>query len=157
MHLGGSATHAGLLRPPQPDFAHPYPIQSGFTGRVAERKMLTSWLHSGRQPILALIAIGGMGKSALSWAWLQRDVLGQPLLGATDLPPPQEKGKSGDFAVIQRPQRRALLNHRCPMYSCPMCSRGEAFAHRVGFRRLKARKCFAPTPTIHCQHDAHSD
>ena len=41
--LDGSATRAGLPRPPQPDFAHPYPIQSGFTGRVAERTMLTGW------------------------------------------------------------------------------------------------------------------
>jgi hypothetical protein len=77
--LGGSAARAGLLRPPQPDFAHPYPIQSGFTGRVAERKMLTGWLSTSAQPILAVIGIGGIGKSALSWAWLQRDVVGLPL------------------------------------------------------------------------------
>jgi tetratricopeptide (TPR) repeat protein len=81
--LDGSAARAGLPRPPQPDFAHPYPIQSGFTGRVAERKMLTEWLSSSPQPVLAVIAIGGMGKSALTWAWLQRDVLGLPLPGAS--------------------------------------------------------------------------
>jgi tetratricopeptide (TPR) repeat protein len=81
--LDGSAARAGFPRPPQPDFAHPYPIQSGFTGRVAERKMLTDWLHTSAQPVLAVIGIGGMGKSALTWAWLQRDVLGLPLPGAT--------------------------------------------------------------------------
>ena len=67
--------------PPQPHFAHPYPIQPNFTGRVRERRMLTEWLTEGTQPLMALIAIGGMGKSALAWAWLQRDVLGLPLPG----------------------------------------------------------------------------
>jgi tetratricopeptide (TPR) repeat protein len=81
--LDGSAARAGLPRPPQSDFAHPYPIQSGFTGRVAERTMLTGWLSSSAQPVLAVIGIGGMGKSALTWAWLQRDVLGLPLPGAS--------------------------------------------------------------------------
>src|SRR4051794_11541926 len=60
--LDGSAARAGLPRPPQPDFAHPYPIQSGFAGRVAERKLLSAWLSGSPQPILAVIGIGGMGK-----------------------------------------------------------------------------------------------
>lgn len=67
--------------PPQPYFAHPYPLQQNFTGRVAWRKMLTGWLASDDRPVFALVAIGGMGKSALTWAWLQRDVLGLPLPG----------------------------------------------------------------------------
>lgn len=78
-----SAARAALPRPPQPNFAHPYPIQSGFTGRVRERTMLSRWLGAGAQPVLAVIGIGGMGKSALGWAWLQRDVLGRALPGAT--------------------------------------------------------------------------
>lgn len=69
--------------PPQPHFAHPYPLQPNFTGRVRERTMLTGWLTKSDQPILALVAFGGMGKSALAWAWLLRDVLGLPLPGAT--------------------------------------------------------------------------
>ena len=36
--------------------------------------------------VLALTAIGGMGKSALTWAWALRDVLGLPLAGARDDP-----------------------------------------------------------------------
>jgi tetratricopeptide (TPR) repeat protein len=67
--------------PPQPYFAHPYPLQENFTGRAAWRKMLTGWLASDDRPVFALVAIGGMGKSALTWAWLQRDVLGLPLPG----------------------------------------------------------------------------
>jgi len=67
--------------PPQPYFAHPYPLQQNFTGRTAWRRMLTGWLASDDHPVFALVAIGGMGKSALTWAWLQRDVLGLPLPG----------------------------------------------------------------------------
>ena len=58
---------------------HPYPLPKHFTGRVAERRTLTEWLTAGEDPICALIAIGGMGKSALTWAWMKRDVLGENL------------------------------------------------------------------------------
>ena len=58
---------------------HPYPLPKHFTGRVAERRGLTEWLTAGEDPIYALVAIGGMGKSALTWAWVKRDVLGQKL------------------------------------------------------------------------------
>ena len=75
-------SQAALPLPPQPYFAHPYPLQRHFTGRVRERRMLTEWLSDGQQPVLALTAIGGMGKSALTWAWLLRDVLGETLPGA---------------------------------------------------------------------------
>lgn len=73
--------------PPQPNFVHPYPLQAHFTGRQRERQLLTHWLSQPQQPLLALIAIGGMGKSALTWARLQRDVLGLPLLGSSHEPP----------------------------------------------------------------------
>ena len=69
--------------PPQPNFVHPYPLQTHFTGRCNERVMLTQWLAQGKQPAFALVAMGGMGKSALTWAWLQHDVLGLPLLGSS--------------------------------------------------------------------------
>ena len=66
---------SGLLPyPPQPHFAHPYPMQENFTGRVSERSMLTEWLSGGERSVMAMVAIGGMGKSALAWAWLQRDL-----------------------------------------------------------------------------------
>ncbi len=46
-----------------------------FTGRVAERKMLTRWLnHDAAHRLLVLRALGGFGKSALCWRWLMRDV-----------------------------------------------------------------------------------
>ncbi len=75
-----SARPEGVLPlPPQPYFAHPYALQQNFTGRARERGMLTEWLVRDERPILALVALGGMGKSALTWVWLQRDVLGLPL------------------------------------------------------------------------------
>ncbi len=70
--------------PPPAHFVHPYPLQRNFTGRVRERGMLTEWLTKDDRPVLAMIAIGGMGKSALTWAWVQRDVLGLPLPGAPE-------------------------------------------------------------------------
>jgi hypothetical protein len=66
--LEASVKAAALPLPPQPYFAHPYPLQENFTGRAHERQMLTEWLSGGRRPVLALVAIGGMGKSALTWA-----------------------------------------------------------------------------------------
>jgi tetratricopeptide (TPR) repeat protein len=46
-----------------------------FTGRAAERAMLTGWLDAdGDHPLLVLRALGGFGKSALAWHWLLHDV-----------------------------------------------------------------------------------
>jgi tetratricopeptide (TPR) repeat protein len=58
-----------------PNLVHPYALQANFTGRVNERKELTAWLADDARPICALIAMGGMGKSALSWYWVTKDVL----------------------------------------------------------------------------------
>ncbi|MCP4690677.1 MAG: TIR domain-containing protein, partial [Desulfobacterales bacterium] len=55
--------------------AHPYGMPPNFTGRVAEREMLTRWLnHEPEHRLLVLRALGGFGKSALCWRWLMRDV-----------------------------------------------------------------------------------
>ena len=67
--------------PPKPYFAHPYPLQEHFTGRLHERQMLTEWIIKDHHPILALIGIGGLGKSSLAWVWLNYDVLNQPITG----------------------------------------------------------------------------
>jgi len=39
-----------------------------FTGRAAERAWLDDWIHSG-DPVAVIEAIGGTGKSALTWDW----------------------------------------------------------------------------------------
>ncbi len=64
--------------PPEPDFVHPYPLQEHFTGRERERGMLTEWFTRDGPPVLALVAIGGMGKSALAWVWVNRDLPALP-------------------------------------------------------------------------------
>ncbi|MCZ6676345.1 MAG: DUF4062 domain-containing protein, partial [Candidatus Poribacteria bacterium] len=62
---------------PTPFLAHPYPLPAGFTGREAEKARLSHWLHNAPEPVMVLEAIGGMGKSALSWVWLEEVVLGK--------------------------------------------------------------------------------
>lgn len=54
---------------------NPYPMPPHFTGRLAERRMLTEWLESDPEhPLLSIRALGGFGKSALVWHWLTHDV-----------------------------------------------------------------------------------
>jgi tetratricopeptide (TPR) repeat protein len=59
----------------RPKLVHPYALQANFTGRVNERQELTAWLADDAHPICVLIAMGGMGKSALAWYWMQKDLL----------------------------------------------------------------------------------
>lgn len=60
----------------QPDFAHPYPLQGNFTGRAKERDALTTWYMEQKDSIYVLEAIGGMGKSSVTWVWVMQDLLG---------------------------------------------------------------------------------
>jgi tetratricopeptide (TPR) repeat protein len=62
--------------PPEPYIAHPYTLlqTQSLVGRQAELNLLTDWvakpassLHQAR--LLSVVAIGGMGKSALTWKW----------------------------------------------------------------------------------------
>jgi tetratricopeptide (TPR) repeat protein len=55
--------------------AHPYPMPPNFTGRLAERETLSKWLNEDQEhPLFILRALGGFGKSALTWHWLTHDV-----------------------------------------------------------------------------------
>lgn len=65
----------------EPLLANPYPMPANFTGRHSERATLSDWLRFGPEPISVLTAIGGMGKSAVAWAWLLQDVLGKEMPG----------------------------------------------------------------------------
>lgn len=61
---------------PAPYIAHPYSLlqTSQVVGRQGELNLLTDWVTTNRQVptdvrLFNLIAIGGMGKSALTWKW----------------------------------------------------------------------------------------
>src|SRR6266498_4152750 len=62
----------------EPDYwalKHPYPMPPNFTGRIAERAILTHWLKEDSENHLFILrALGGFGKSALAWQWLTHDV-----------------------------------------------------------------------------------
>jgi hypothetical protein len=66
--------------PPIVYLAHQYSLQENFTGRRTERAMLTEWVRAkDGQPMLSLVGIGGLGKSALTWYWLHADLLQENL------------------------------------------------------------------------------
>jgi tetratricopeptide (TPR) repeat protein len=54
--------------------AHPYPMPPNFTGRATELKMLDDWLANDKDRLFILRALGGFGKSALSWQWINTHV-----------------------------------------------------------------------------------
>lgn len=66
-----------LTLPPEPYVAHPYVLSqaTGLIGRRPELNLLTDWITAkgvlGGVRIFNVIAIGGMGKSALTWEWFQ--------------------------------------------------------------------------------------
>jgi len=73
---------------PAPYIAHPCLLADGFTGRFPERQELTDWARLKKStPVRALVSVGGMGKSALAWVWLHRDVLNEDLPQAGQDPP----------------------------------------------------------------------
>lgn len=64
------------LTPPEPYVAHPYTLleTNQMIGRRRELAILQDWATSGRHgdhraALFCLVAIGGMGKSALTWKW----------------------------------------------------------------------------------------
>jgi hypothetical protein len=60
---------------PRPYLAHPYSIVKNFTGRREEMTKLTEWYKYDKEPMCIIEAIGGMGKSALCWKWLQDEII----------------------------------------------------------------------------------
>ncbi len=68
--------HYDIPAPPEPFIAHPYTLLQThrLVGRQAELNLLTDWVAKPESDvfktrILNVVAIGGMGKSALTWKW----------------------------------------------------------------------------------------
>jgi tetratricopeptide (TPR) repeat protein len=55
-------------------FGHRYGDIENFTGRTSELKMLTDWLNNDKDNLLILRALGGFGKSILTWQWFNNHV-----------------------------------------------------------------------------------
>lgn len=63
-----------IPQPPEPYIAHPYTLLQvrKLVGRKTELELLTDWVTGKRYGdvrIFNVVAIGGMGKSALTWTW----------------------------------------------------------------------------------------
>ena len=74
--LPRSASRRNQRQPKEPQrdqwfLAHPYPMPPNFTGRRAERAMLSRWLSgTPRIRILSLRALGRLRQERLVWHWL---------------------------------------------------------------------------------------
>jgi len=55
-------------------YGHRYGDLENFTGRATEMKMLDEWLNNDNENLLVLRALGGFGKSALTWQWFNNKV-----------------------------------------------------------------------------------
>jgi Domain of unknown function (DUF4062) len=62
-----------IPRPPTQWAVHPYTLMqtNSLIGRHRELTILESWTNNTGFPILVLHAIGGMGKSAVTWSWFR--------------------------------------------------------------------------------------
>jgi Domain of unknown function (DUF4062) len=68
-----------IPEPPEPYIAHPYTLLQvlDLIGRQAEHNLLTDWVTNPKSKafearIFCFVAIGGMGKSALTWKWFHQ-------------------------------------------------------------------------------------
>lgn len=87
---GGLHHVAPAPAPPEPYIAHPYPLMQTrrLIGRGRELRDLTAWMGDSSSElfsarVLSVVAVGGMGKSALAWTWFRSFApsAGAPLAG----------------------------------------------------------------------------
>lgn len=69
-----SSSKKAIPLAPRPYIAHPYSLVKNFTGRLEEQRLLSEWFQFDKEPMYVVEAIGGMGKSALAWKWLQEEI-----------------------------------------------------------------------------------
>jgi tetratricopeptide (TPR) repeat protein len=74
--LTSTETHRGASRnfptPPAPYIAHPYTLRQQFFGRVSELAELDAWARDPDARVMLVEAVGGIGKSALTWEWVEQ-------------------------------------------------------------------------------------
>ena len=60
-----------VVTPPEAYIAHPYTLlqASQVVGRQQELNALTDWVADAASRVMMFVAIGGMGKSAVTWKW----------------------------------------------------------------------------------------
>jgi hypothetical protein len=68
---GGVPSKLRLPVPPEPYAVPNYILTSTFIGRATELDELDAWACS-TDPLLVVDGIGGLGKSALTWEWMQK-------------------------------------------------------------------------------------
>jgi hypothetical protein len=70
-----ATTETPLPAPPALYANPPYTLTDTFVGRSSELRQLDEWASNPAQPLMIVEAIGGMGKSAVTWHWLQERAL----------------------------------------------------------------------------------
>ena len=72
-----------LPRPPEPCIVHQYTLlqTKQVVGRAQELDRLDNWLDNADAHVLCVVAIGGMGKSALTWRWFHERAISPGLAG----------------------------------------------------------------------------
>ncbi len=72
------SSYTSIPKSLQPFIAHPYGMPKGFTGRKVEMDSLSEWFTKDKEnAIYVLEAIGGMGKTSLTWKWVQSNIINQ--------------------------------------------------------------------------------
>ncbi|MCY1013772.1 hypothetical protein OV079_51265 [Nannocystis pusilla] len=118
---------------PAPYLVHPYFQSRAFTGRAADLAELDAWLAHGR-PARVLVALGGVGKSALAWAWTLRRLADAPWAGCmwwsstrAARPSTACSATSRSTPPAWRPRRRcARIGGRSSGRSSRPCTRGRS-------------------------------